>query len=60
MIFENEGTLKGWDELSEENKGSVEQVTSITFNGTRHALKFTQVYIIINPYPNVAIILTEL
>jgi hypothetical protein len=43
QLFSNTGTLAGWDTFTHENKGTVQEVTNLVYNGTT-ALKMTQVY----------------
>jgi hypothetical protein len=42
-IFRNTGTTSGWNSLNVEHKGSVSQVTNVTYEGPT-AIKVTQVY----------------
>ena len=41
--FFNEGTIRGWDKITTEGLGTVEEVHDTCFNGTS-CLKFTQVF----------------
>jgi hypothetical protein len=41
--FFNEGTIRGWDKITPEGLGTVEEVHETCFNGTS-CLKFTQVF----------------
>ncbi|KAI1312384.1 polysaccharide lyase [Xylaria venustula] len=43
QIFSNTGTMSGWDEYTHEDKGTVQEVTNVVYNGST-ALKMTQVY----------------
>ncbi|WNG41711.1 hypothetical protein F0U60_54565 [Archangium minus] len=43
VIFHNTGTLSGWNSINREHKGSVNEVTNVTYEGPT-ALKMTQIY----------------
>ncbi|KAI1157206.1 polysaccharide lyase [Nemania diffusa] len=43
QIFSNTGTMSGWDAYTHENKGTVQEVTNVVYEGST-ALKMTQVY----------------
>src|SRR5436190_4982056 len=43
VVFQNTGTLSGWDYVTHEGKGSITQVSSPTYKGST-AVKATQVY----------------
>jgi hypothetical protein len=42
-IFQNHGTLSGWDSQNHEHSGTVQEVTNLVYEGST-ALKMTQVY----------------
>jgi len=42
-LFSNTGTLSGWNYISREHRGSVNEVTNVTYEGPT-ALKMTQIY----------------
>lgn len=42
-LFQNHGTLDGWDGFNHENKGTVDEVTNVSFEPST-ALKMTQTY----------------
>ncbi|MFP2957822.1 polysaccharide lyase [Myxococcus sp. 1LA] len=43
QIFRNTGTLSGWNALLREHRGSITEVTNVTYEGPT-ALKMTQIY----------------
>ncbi|KAI0594843.1 polysaccharide lyase [Biscogniauxia sp. FL1348] len=43
QFWHNEGTTAGWDAFTQENKGTVQQVSNVVYKGST-ALKMTQVY----------------
>ncbi|KAI1821737.1 polysaccharide lyase [Xylaria intraflava] len=43
QLFNNTGTMSGWDGTIHENQGTVEEVTNVVYKGTT-ALKMTQTY----------------
>ncbi|NTX10761.1 heparin lyase I family protein [Myxococcus sp. CA051A] len=42
-LFRNTGTLSGWNSISREHRGSVNEVTNVTYEGPT-GLKMTQIY----------------
>lgn len=42
-LFRNTGTLSGWSSINREHRGSVNEVTNVTYEGPT-ALKMTQIY----------------
>ncbi|SEM54827.1 Polysaccharide lyase [Stigmatella aurantiaca] len=43
VLFHNSGTLSGWNAINREHKGTVNEVTNVTYEGPT-AIKVTQVY----------------